>query len=340
MSQKKGKFVHIKTTMFSDLKEGAETFEIPESDLCFQNEEMIVQLRYVEPDEKDEVKYEIKPGVYSIAQTNSGVKLDKMELRTRDLLTSAINTTKITNEARTFFNRLHVYEKLNRPKKRSLLLYSGPGMGKSSSITQFCTDAVAEDAGTVVLNWPTSEVEAENVSNFLSKHSFYTPECTRLILIIEDIGGGEREGGHSRNAVNSGLLNLLDGIDVVFKLPTFIISTTNYPENLLSALADRPGRFDMMMELQAPNYEEKIKLLEFIAKRPLLEEEKAAFKIKGAGEFSIAHLEECIIRSELQDKTVETVVRELVAHKEKYKESFEEKSKGGMGFGGSSRYDD
>src|SRR5690606_31658097 len=159
----------------------------------------------------------------------------------------------IFKEARTFFSRLHVYEKLNRPKKRSVLLYSAPGMGKTSAIEKFCHDAINEDAGTVVLVWPTSEIEPDSVARFLSQSSEYNDKCTRLILIIEDIGGGEREGSHSRSGVTSGLLNLLDGVGLTFRLPTFIIATTNHPENLLSSLANRPGRFDLMAELQAPS---------------------------------------------------------------------------------------
>ncbi len=202
----------------------------------------------------------------------------------------------------------------------------------TSAITKICRDFVKEDKGTVILNWPTSEIEADGVAKFLSRTSKYDNKCTRLVLIIEDIGGAEYES-ERRGGVDSGLLNLLDGIDVTFKLPTFIIATTNYPENLLSALADRPGRFDLMLELKSPSYKEKISLIEFIAKRKLKDDEKIALKHKDANDFSIAHLEEVVIRSMLHDKTIPETIKEMIDHKKKFKDNFIEKKNLGLGLG-------
>jgi ATP-dependent 26S proteasome regulatory subunit len=204
-------------------------------------------------------------------------------------------------------------------------------LGKSSSIEKFCGDAMNEDAGTVVMIWPTSEIEADSLVRFLTARSEYTAECSRLILIIEDIGGGERDGDHGRSGVDSGLLNLLDGVGVTFRLPTFIIATTNHPENLLESLADRPGRFDLMMELNPPTPDERALLLAFIAKRELTADEIEAVKQVGANEFSIAHLEECVVRAELHDKTYPEVIKELIEHSKKYKKGFDKRKSLGMG---------
>ena len=331
MSEKpaEGRFEVKKITKFSDLTEG-QVLELPESDLCFQNENSIIQMQYVRADDNAK-KYEIKPGIFTFTETNTGIALSKVELKVRTLLQSVNNTSKIIKEAKTFFSRLHVYEKLNRPKKRGVLLYSRPGMGKTSAIEQVCQDFIQEDAGTVVVIWPTSDIEADSVVRFLTSSSEYTKECTRMILIIEDIGGGERDGDRGTSPVDSGLLNLLDGVGVTFRLPTFIIATTNHPENLLESLADRPGRFDLMIELNAPSHEEKIELLTFISKRDLTDEEKVSIGMKGSEDFSIAHLEEVAVRSLLHDKSYKAVIEELVAHSKRYKKNFEEKR--GVGFG-------
>jgi SpoVK/Ycf46/Vps4 family AAA+-type ATPase len=143
---------------------------------------------------------------------------------------------------------------------------------------------------------------------------------------MEDIGGGEREGSHGSRAVDSAMLDILDGIGVTFKLPTLIIATTNYPQNLLSALADRPGRFDMMLKLDPPSYEERLQIVSFIAKRQLEEEEKEALKKKQVDDFSIAHLKELVIRSMLHEKTIGECVEELIKHKELFKNAFEDGS--------------
>ena len=323
-TDKKGFFKVKQITKFDTLVKGGVT-ELPESDLCFQNDTDIVQFEYVRSDE--ETKYPIDPGSFILTESSAGVELKKFELKKRDLLESVTNTATIINEANTFFNKLHVYERLNRPKKRGVLLYSSPGCGKTSSIEKVSLDIMSTDPGTVIMTWPTSEIEADAVVRFLSYRSEYSEKCTKQILIIEDIGGGEREGSPSRSGVDSGLLNLLDGIGTVFKLPTFIIATTNHPENLLASLADRPGRFDLMLKLQPPSYDEKIQLLSFIAKRELTDEEKHALGDKRAAEFSIAHLEEIVVRAELHDKTYPQVIQELIAHKERFKNDFEDKNR-------------
>jgi SpoVK/Ycf46/Vps4 family AAA+-type ATPase len=323
-----GKFLLKRKTSFSEIKDGF-CAELPESDLCFQDGENIYQFKF-EKNDKDK-KYEIKPGTFLLTETSSGLVLKELEFKKRDLLESVANTSKIMKEATTFFNRLHVYEKLNRPKKRGVLLYSSPGMGKTSAIEKVCLDLIKEDPGTVVIVWPTSDIDADQIVKLLSANSRYNIECTRMVLIIEDIGGGERDSSYgSKNSIDSGLLNLLDGVGVVFKLPTFIIATTNHPENLLSSLADRPGRFDLMMKLLPPSVEERLVLMEFISKRKLTDEEIAALKKKGAENFSIAHLEEIAVRAELHDKTYTQVVDEILWHQNLFSKDFEEKE-GRMG---------
>lgn len=323
-----GKFVVKKVTKFSELVEG-QNIELPESDLCFQNENTIVQLSYIKPDE--ERKYEIKPGMYALQDSNQGIVTSKMEIQVDRMLETVDNTSKIIGEARKFFSRLDAYERRGRIKKRGVLLYSSPGCGKTSAIKKFCSDFVSEDPGTVVFMWPTSSVDADSIVSFLSTRSEYTPECTRLILIIEDIGGGERTGDRGPAPVESGLLNLLDGVGVTFKLPTFIIATTNHPENLLESLADRPGRFDLMLELQPPKLEERIALLEFIEGRTLTFEERDALAMKGADDFSIAHLNEIAVRADLDGKTFAEVVRELIEHSKRFDNAFQKKRSTGFG---------
>lgn len=329
MERIKGHFKVKKITQFAELKEGEE-ISLPESDLCFQDGSKVYQFEFIEPEDKR--KYVIEPGIFSFADSTAGIQLSKMELRERNLLDTAMSTQLIIKEAKTFFSRLHVYEKLKRPKKRGVLLYSAPGMGKTSAIEKFCHDAMIEDPGTVVLIWPTSEIEPDSVARFLSQNSDYDEKCTRLVLIIEDIGGFEHEGGPSRAGVTSGLLNLLDGVGLTFRLPTFIIATTNHPENLLSSLANRPGRFDLMIELMPLSKEERVRLLEFVCKREVTKDEKAAISLKGTEKFSIAHIEEVVIRAELHDKTFKQVVEELVKHAELFNKNFEGKGDKGLGF--------
>lgn len=327
-----GKFLPTKVLSLADIAAkfaAGETVEVPESDLLIQDKDLLVQFRYVKPEE--DKKYEIKPGTFILSSSMSGIELSKIELKKRTLLETINNTKSIMHEAKTFFSKLHIYEQENRPKKRGILLYSSPGLGKSSAIEKVCMDLLAEDPGTCVVIWPTSDIDAEDLNNFLSNQSEYADNCTRMVLIMEDIGGGESDEFRGRNPVSSGLLNILDGIGVVFKLPTLIIATTNHPEQLLESLADRPGRFDLYQELLPPSAAEKILLMEFISKRNLTEDEKTAITKKGTEAFSIAHLEEVRIRSLLHDKSYGTVVDELINHTKIFKKDFSKKGDKSVG---------
>jgi AAA+ superfamily predicted ATPase len=148
---------------------------------------------------------------------------------------------------------------------------------------------------------------------------------------MEDIGGGERDRGYGKSAVDSAMLDLLDGIKVNFKLPTLIIATTNHPESMIGALADRPGRFDNILKIDFPSSEERVKIVEFIAKRALEAEEKEYISHSRFKDFSIAYLKEAVVRSMLHRKTLQDTFKELIEHKNRFKRDFEEND-GEVGF--------
>jgi AAA+ superfamily predicted ATPase len=320
---------HFKLKNKVNLSEVDENTVLPESDLCFQNGDLLLQFEYVNEDRDFTV--DVKPGSWTLSSSRKQYKPEKLEMRRSELLKDVTSSKAIYDEANIFFNNLDVYEELGELKSRKILLYSDPGLGKTSNIREFCQDAMAEDDGTVVFVWPTSSVDSDDVLNFLSKYADYSDDCSRVILVMEDIGGGEREGGHGSRAVDSALLDILDGIGVTFKLPTLIIATTNYPQNLLSALADRPGRFDKVMKLDAPGAEERVKITEFIAKRDLTADEKETITNRKLDGYSIAHLKELVIRSRLHQQSLADTVRELNKQRDMFKKAFEEKEEVGFG---------
>ena len=153
-------------------------------------------------------------------------------------------------------------------------------------------------------------------------------------MIIEDIEGGTVEEYHGSRSSDSSLLNLLDGVGSPFKkIPTFIIATTNNPEQSIGALIDRPGRFDKVIPMDTPNEKQCLELLSFIAKKKLSEDDKKAAKIAAKEKFSIAHIQEIVVRSLLDDITTLEAAKQLKAHKEKCKNAFAENKPMGMGLG-------
>lgn len=331
MEDNSGKFKIIRTTKLEDINEGI-IKELPESDLCIQTSSHIVQYKYTDEEDENKGKFIIKPGIWTIANVGGMLRLKKLELKIHNLLETATNSALIQKEARIFFDKLDVYKKFKKEPKRSILLYSQPGMGKSSTIAKISNDFLQEDEGTVVIFWDTSDIGSSAVSKFLATGSKFSNKCTRMFFIMEDIGGGNAEDYRGPRTADSSLLELLDGASVNFRLPTFIIATTNTPENLLKSLADRPGRFDQMFELAGPDSEERVRLAEHMFGTKLTKEQKEALMSKEADGLSIAHISEIIIRSELHDKTYSQVIREMKEHKKKIEAAFQ-KAKSKMGLG-------
>lgn len=328
--RKKDRFKLLKATSLQDILDGKEQ-ELPTSDLCVTENGMILQYEYIPEDEQPVSKIAVKAGIFTMMKSMFGIQLQPTDFSSGNALESIDNTARIKKEVNIFFKKLDIYDELQLPKKRAILLYGPPGTGKTYSVKKTIQGLIADDPGTTVLIWPTSELHAEDVAKFLSFAAEYDKAVNRVILIMEDIGGVEHDGGGPRS-VGSGMLQLLDGVNVSFRKPTFIIATTNHPENLLASLADRPGRFDQLIEIPPPPIEEKIALMEFIAKRSLNEEEKNAFKMKGAEFLSIAHLKEIVTRTRLHDKSISEVIDEMVKHNEKFKAGFENKRNIGLGF--------
>lgn len=321
MSEDKNGF--FKVTRVTELDKLKVDSKIPESDLTVQTNEKLIQFVHVDPDDDAPLEI-IKTGSFSLEDTSMGIKLKKLKLKNYSLLKSIDNTSQILSEANKYFSKLDVYKKLGRDPKRALLLCSPPGIGKTAAINDVCQEFL-KDKNTCVITWDTSAVRSSSVNRFFLQNSEFHKAVERFIFVMEDIGGGTVEDHHGSRGADSSLLNLLDGIGHPFKgVPTFIIATTNNPEQSVGALIDRPGRFDKVIELKAPSEKECIELLGFISKKNLNEEEIEAAKLASKNGFSIAHLQEVVVRSLLDDTTMMTVVKQLVKHKERFKNAFQD----------------
>lgn len=328
-----GKFKKKQVTALQDLIDG-KVDEIPESDISIQTDTHIIQMEYIDPEDSKK-KTVIKTGCYTIDETAAGIALSKFTLKKYDLLESIDNTSAILNESSKFFNKLEIYKKLGKEPKRSILLCSPPGVGKTAAINKVC-EGYLKDDDTAVLIWDTSAVRSSSVSRFFLNNSKFAKKVKRLILIMEDIGGGSVEDHHGPRGADSSLLNLLDGVGTPFQgVPTFIIATTNNPEQSVGALIDRPGRFDKVIEMKTPTQEECEKLLEFISKghgeEGKEDDLKAAAKLAAKEEFSIAHLQEIVVRSMIDDIPMEEVAKQLQVHKKRFKDGFYDKRSMGLG---------
>lgn len=319
-------FSLVKKTRLEDIASGVDVV-LPESDLSIQSADYIFQFKHVEAQNVKKQKFVIKPGMFSIVKTAVGIGLTEFESKDHKLLETIDNTQTIMAEASKFFSRLEFYKKRDREPRRSVLLASPPGVGKTAAINRVCRNFLKEE-GTVVIVWDTSSISPNDVNDFYLLQAEFPPEIKKHILIMEDINGGTVDNYGGSRSSSSALLNFLDGMGSSFKdTPTFIIGTTNNPEQSVGALIDRPGRFDKVIELSTPNLEQTKELLAFIKQvdlKDLTETDIRAAEIACKEKFSIAHLQEVVVRSEIDDITTEQSALQLKKHKERFRKGFEE----------------
>jgi len=336
---KVGKFQLERTVTLKELQNGSKQLE--EADytdrVTVDGELSFLQFKFIPP-EYAASKFVMTKGAFYLEMTNSGIKPRKIELRQTKILDSANSAVEIRKRIDFFFNKLDVYkeEGIENPK-RGMLVHSAPGVGKTTIISKVISEYV-EAHNTCALVWPSDTVHADDVQEFLGSECDWSG-IDRFILTIEDLGGGSNIWGHQEAKSPAALLNFLDGIESVFKKPTFIISTTNNADAFQDNLISRPGRFDIVLGLSGPSKEDRLNLLKFFARdRWDMTPEQEREIVKLTDGFSAAHLKEVYLRSRIDDKTMFETAEEIKKHIEKIKSakglSMEKKGAGSVGFGG------
>jgi SpoVK/Ycf46/Vps4 family AAA+-type ATPase len=322
-----GKFVVKAITNLDKAEIGQ---EIQESDYSTLTPEgKFVQLEYKE-EQKDPEPYKVVPGIYTVMNNMGGFFLEKTKFTQDKILEDFVNTREIEDKADCFFRNTHKYAELGIDvAKRNMLLYGPPGTGKTTALAKVCNKYLSK-GDTAVVIFQTEKYEAYQVKDFIKTFSY--DGVNRLILVMEDVGGVEME--EVRRGADAGLLSLLDNQEKTLKIPTLIIATTNFPEVLMGALTNRPGRFDDKIKAGYPKPEARIKLAEFFGKRALSTIESSLIASKAGESLTPAHIKESIIRSVIHEKTLEASIKEVIKEIDDYQKAFKDKGKSNFGLAG------
>lgn len=147
-------------------------------------------------------------------------------------------------EIERFFSRRELYQKMQLPYRRGLLLHGPPGTGKT-----LFGKILASSVRDAAFVWVTA-ADVTGGAGAIRSVFERARACHRAILFFEDLDFYAAHRGRSGRDDSLGeLLVQLDGMNSNDGL--FVIATTNDLEAIEPALRDRPSRFDRTIEVGA-----------------------------------------------------------------------------------------
>lgn len=172
-----------------------------------------------------------------------------------------------------------LYRTLSVPYRRGVLMYGPPGNGKTSIVRALGS---ALPNVPVILLRPAKNFDDDCLQAVFRRWTDHAP----AMLVIEDLD-------HVLKLVDlSQFLNLIDGIEGSLTGGLLLVATTNHPERLDPALNNRPGRFDVVIEIPSPTADLRRRFFDTRAGE-VDEDVRARLATETAG-LSFSHLQEVL----------------------------------------------
>lgn len=200
-----------------------------------------------------------------------------------------------------------VYDNLGFTFRRGYLVHGPPGNGKTGLIRSLAK----EYKDKTHIFW-LSEIPSSSMLASLNKMT-----SNKIVIFEEIVNQNNQLDFHM-----SEFLMFLDGESSLKN--SLIIATTNYPEMLQKNLADRPSRFDVILEIKEPTESMTNRFFEQFLKRPLESNEIAYQK------FSIAQIKEIVLLHKLYDISLTKAAERMKTQSEAFKRGFQEKKSFGL----------
>lgn len=240
-------------------------------------------------------------GVYVVDVGGEGLVLRPYDGSIDEYVALPHSVEKLPADMSLFFEKRQAYVDLGMRHKRGALVYGPPGNGKTFRIMKCASEFVKQHECLVFTL--SNSIRTVDFLQYLNP----VIEGRNNIVVMEEIT--ER----ASNDVQA-TLRFLDG-DTSWN-NSYIIATTNYPERLPANMIDRPGRFDVLLEVGHPDDQSrKIYIEHFLGTvDPVV--------IKDTKDYSIAYLREMVIRSKLDSIPFADTIKIMRERKEKIGNKF------------------
>lgn len=184
-----------------------------------------------------------------------------------------------------FVPHMNVFQEKNLRASRGVLITGPPGTGKT-----LCCNVVMNHTNITTIYASRDAIKHEGQITALYKMARHLSPTLVIIEDIDTLGGLDRMEVHDHPLLGE-FLNALSGVERNSGVIT--LATTNYPQHLDWALADRPGRFDSRVEFGYPKPEAREAILTKYLE-PFSADIKLANIVKKTEEFSGAYLQELV----------------------------------------------
>lgn len=261
------------------------------------------------PSEKDSLV--LPTGVYSVKADNhyENPVLHPITLSHDKVLFELDVVKEVLKDFESFIISEPIYRKLGVIYKRGILLYGPPGTGKTTAIQMILQSLKVQNG---IVFYITDEIPTSFIKELKN-------DIRLKIIVFEELVTTVKKSNMQR------FLTFLDGENSLDN--TYIIATTNYPEELPTNVVNRPGRFDTMCCIESLKKEDRKTYLEY-----LLDRDVSPKELEQSDNLSIAQLKEIALIVLKEQVTLQEAIDKIKIHSKLVHDNFKKKKDREIGF--------
>jgi len=286
-------------------------------DEIISNNEWIKQQDQYHPAKDTKVVKTISPGFYEIGYNQGKYWAERVGIVTDELVPLRDpELDEIASEITRFWEKADKFAEVNIVHKRGIMLYGGPGCGKTSFSNMLSVDVIKN--GGIVFHVESAN-DLKMLITFVNEYFRDIQPDTPIFVVVEDIDQIVEQN-------ESLVLNWLSGKDEFNHC--VILATTNRIDDCNDLLL-RPSRFDWVIQLKSPSEASRKQYL--IEKN--MNEELADKWVKDTKDFTMAQLKELYIAVQLLDNDYKAVIEKIQKQEKAVKNSTFTPKRKSIGFG-------